>query len=121
MYTMTMLQIAVLVFAVAAGGGLLMAIIRFFAETNPPAWLAMLHGLLAASGLTLALYAALGEGVPATAEIAIALLVFAAVGGAFLNLFYQWRQRLLPKAIVVGHASLAVIGFVLLARAAFQG
>lgn len=116
---MTMLQAAVVIFAIAAGGGLLMAGIRFFANINPPAWMAMVHGLLAASGLTLAIFAALTVGVPASAQLAIVLLVFAAAGGAFLNLGYQWKQRLLPTTIVIGHATVAVIGFGLLAKAAF--
>ena len=115
----TMLQAAVVIFAIAAGGGLLMAGIRLYANVNPPAWLAMLHGLLAASGLTLAIYAALTEGVPGTAQLAIVLLLLAAAGGAFLNLGYQWKQRLIPITIVAGHAALAVIGFALLAKAAF--
>jgi hypothetical protein len=121
MGSMTMLQTAVVVLAIAASGGLLMAGIRFFATINPPAWLAMLHGLLAAAGLTLAVYAAATIGVPALAEMAIALLVLAAVGGAFLNLRYQWKQQLLPTGIVLAHAGLAVIGFGLLAKVAFLG
>ena len=121
METMTMLQTAVVVFAVAAAGGLLMAGIRFFANINPPAWIAMVHGLLAASGLTLAIYAAFTQGVPASAKLAIVLLLLAAAGGALLNLGYQWKQRLLPMTIVIGHAALAVIGFALLAKAAFLG
>ena len=121
MENLTMLQWAVVIFAVAAGGGLLMAGIRFFANINPPAWIAMVHGLLAASGLTLAVYAALTTGVPAAAQLAIVLLVLAAAGGAFLNLGYQWKQKLLPATIVVGHAVLAVLGFGLLAKAAFLG
>ena len=43
-----MLQTAVVLFTLAALGGLLMAFIRFGGKRNPPAWLAMLHGLLAA-------------------------------------------------------------------------
>jgi glucose uptake protein GlcU len=118
---MTMLQTAVALLAIAAAGGLLMAGIRFFATINPPTWLAMLHGLLAAAGLTLAIYAAATVGVSGSAQLAIVLLVLAAAGGAFLNLVYQWKQQLLPASIVIGHAALAVIGFGLLAKAAFLG
>jgi len=121
METMTMLQAAVVLFAIAAAGGLLMAGIRYFAGINPPAWIAMVHGLLAASGLTLAIYAAWVDGVTTSVKLAIVLLVLAAAGGAFLNLGYQWKQRLLPMTIVIGHAALAVIGFGLLAKAAFLG
>lgn len=119
METMMMLQTAVVIFAIAAAGGLLMAGIRFFANINPPAWIAMVHGLLAASGLTLAIYAVWIDAVSTSAKLAIVLLVLAAAGGAFLNLGYQWKQRLIPITIVIGHALLAVIGFGLLAKAAF--
>ena len=121
METMTMLQTSVVLFAIAAAGGLLMAGIRFFASINPPAWIAMVHGLLAASGLTLAIYATWAGGASASAKLAIVLLVLAAAGGAFLNLGYQWKQRLLPMTIVIAHAALAVTGFGLLAKAAFLG
>ena len=116
-----MLQTAVVIFAVAAAGGLLMAGIRFFANINPPAWLAMGHGLLAAAGLTLGIYASFTSDVPGSAMAGIVFLLLAAAGGAFLNLGYQWKQRLIPATFVIGHASLAVIGFVLLAKAAFLG
>ena len=53
-----LLQAAVWLFAIAAAGGGIMAGIRFAGHRNPPAWLSMLHGLLAAAGLTLTLYAA---------------------------------------------------------------
>ena len=43
----------------------------------------------------------------------------AAAGGAFLNLAFQQKQKLLPGAIVFGHAGLAVVGFACLAVAAF--
>jgi hypothetical protein len=115
----SMLQTAVIVLTIAAAGGLVMAGIRFARKTNPPAWLSMLHGLLAAAGLTLILYAACTVGIPALATTGLVLLVLAAAGGAFLNLAFQWKQRLLPAAIVVVHASLAVIGFCCLLVAAF--
>ena len=47
MDSITMLRTAVTLFAIAAAGGLVMAGIRFSRQVNPPAWLAMLHGLLA--------------------------------------------------------------------------
>ncbi len=35
-------------------------------------------------------------------------------GGASPNLNYQWKQVFLPKGLVVAHALVAVVGFVLL-------
>lgn len=121
MEAMDMLRTATVVFAIAALGGVVMAVIRLGAKRNPPAWLAMLHGLLAGAGLTLLLYAALAVGIPGTAQIALALLVLAAVGGAVMNLAFHWKQQPLPKGLLLGHATLAVVGFALLLLAAFGG
>jgi hypothetical protein len=114
-----MLQVATILLAITALGGLTMAAIRFSRHVNPPAWLAMLHGLLAASGLTLLVYAVCTTPVPSGARIGLALFLLAAAGGAVMSLAYKWRQRLLPVWLVLAHATLAVIGFVLLALAAF--
>ncbi|KRD34830.1 hypothetical protein ASE35_08870 [Lysobacter sp. Root916] len=115
----TMLQTATILLAITALGGLLMAIIRFSRKRNPPAWLAMLHGLLAASGLTLLAYAVCTLTVPSSAVLALALFLLAAAGGAVMSLAYKWRQRLLPAWLVVGHATAAVTALALLFLAAF--
>ena len=107
---------AAVLFAVAALGGLIMAGIRF-SGPNPPAWLAMLHGFLAAAALTLLIYAACTVGLPSMANLAIVLFVIAALGGAVMNLGYQWKLLPLPKWLVVVHALIAVTGFVLLLAA----
>ena len=119
MESATMLLTAVALFTLAALGGLLMAGIRFGGKRNPPAWLAMLHGLLAAAGLTLLTYATFTTGVPATAKLALLLFLVAAGGGAILSLAYKWKQILLPAWLVVVHATAAVLAFVLLLAAAF--
>ena len=115
----TLLQVAVWLFAIAAAGGIVMAGIRFGGQRNPPAWLSMVHGLLAAAGLTLTVYAAIVAGAGGLAHVGAGLLLLAAAGGAFLNLAFQWKQRLLPASIVVGHALLAVAGFLCVALAAY--
>lgn len=114
-----MLQTATILLGLTAIGGLIMAIIRFSGAERPPSWLAMAHGLLAASGLTLLLYAGLTAGIPQLAWYGVLLLVLAALGGAFLNLAYHAKLQPLPKNIIVIHALLAVAGFALLAWAAF--
>lgn len=112
------LWVAVVLFAIAAAGGLVMAGVRLFADRNPPAWLAMLHGLLAAAGLTLLLFGAFTVGVSRTGVWALVLLIIAALGGLFLNLGYQEKRKLLPKAVMYVHVLIAVIGFILLIIAA---
>jgi hypothetical protein len=115
----SMLQVSAIVLLVTAAVGVAMAIVRFVRSRNPPAWLSMLHGLLAAAGLTLVGYAAFGAGISALATTGLVLLVLAAAVGAFLNLAFQWKQRLLPPMLVAVHATLAVIGFGCLLLAAF--
>jgi hypothetical protein len=119
MEPMNMLQVSVALFALSALGGLTMAGIRLGRGVNPPTWLAMLHGMLAAAGLTLLTYAACGVGVPSLALWALVLFVLAAIGGAAMNLAWHWRRLPLPAGLLLGHAALAVIAFVLLLLATF--
>lgn len=109
-----MLLTATVLLALTALGGLVMAGIRFARATNPPAWLAMFHGLLASAGLTLLIYDVFTRAVPAPAILAMILFLAAAGGGAILSLAYKWRQRLLPAWLVLGHALLAATALVLL-------
>lgn len=113
-----LLWVVIVLFAVAAAGGLTMAGVRLSGNRNPPAWLAMLHGLLAGAGLTLLLFGAFTAGLPTYAWWALILLLVAAVGGVFLNLGYQEKRELLPKPIMYAHALIAVVGFILLIVAA---
>ena len=103
--------------ALAALGGLTMAGIRFAGKPQPPTWLAMLHGLLAAAAITLLLYAYFTIGLPALASWALLLFLIAAAGGAFLNLNYHWKMLPLPMGLIAGHASVAVVGYALLLAA----
>ena len=114
-----MLQVAAGLFTLAALGGLVMAAIRFGGKRNPPAWLAMLHGLLAAAGITLLAYAAWTGEVPSLAVVALVLFLLAAGGGAVLSLVYKGNRRLLPPWLVIAHALVAVLAYALLLFAAF--
>lgn len=106
--------------AITAAGGLAMAGIQFAGNRQPPPWLAMLHGFLAAAALTLLAYAALTVGLPGMATVALVLFLAAAGGGVVLNLNYHWKQLPLPKWLVIGHAMAAVLGFVLLLAATWR-
>jgi hypothetical protein len=107
----TLIETAVGLLAITAVGGIVMAGMRFAGADRPPSWLAMLHGLLAGSGLTLLLYAGFALGIPRLVWIGIGLLVLAALGGVYLNLTYHDKHVPLPKSIIVVHAVLAVVGF----------
>ena len=88
-----------------------MDVIRFGKPgSNPPAWLAMLHGLLAAAGVTLLAFAALTVGIPGIALGGLALLLAAAGGGVVINLGYRLKDVPLPKWLVGLHAALAIAG-----------
>jgi hypothetical protein len=108
-----MLAVAVALFAIAAIGGLVMVFQVFTGRDRPWSWLAMLHGLLGAAGLTLLLYATLLAGVPGMAKSGLVVLLAAAMGGAVLALKYHVNNLPLSKPLVLGHAALAVTGFVL--------
>ena len=107
-----MIVTSIVLFLVAALFGLYIAA-RVFGGNLPP-WIAViLHGLLAASGLLVLLYALFIGAQPAIVTIGAVLLVIAAFGGFFM-FSYQLRKALPPKNIVVIHALAAVLGVVCL-------
>ena len=114
-----MMQTAAVLLAVSAVGGATMAGIRFSGKPQPPIWLAMLHGFLSAAALTLLIYAWATVGLPMLASAAVVLFVVAALGGVVMNLNYHWKLLPLPKWLVLVHATVAVIGFLLLLAAVF--
>jgi hypothetical protein len=113
------MQTAVILFAISAVGGIVMAGIRFGGRPHPPTALAMLHGFLSAAALTLLIYAACTVGLPSLALAATGLFVVAAIGGVVMNLNYHWKMLPLPKWLVLVHAAIAVTGFLCLLVAAW--
>lgn len=116
-----MLQIATYMFALTALGGIVMGWIRFTRGTNPPSWLAMAHGFLAAAGVTLLAYAVLVIGAPSMALVSLLLFLGGSVGGIVLNLYYHLKDKPLPKGIVTLHAVISMVAFALLYMVAFAG
>lgn len=107
-----MVVTSIALFLVAALFGIYMAA-RIFGGKLPPWAAVVLHGLLAASGLVVLLFA-LFTGVRTNSLlIGAALLVIAALGGFFMFSF-QLRKLPPPKAVIVIHALAAVIGVVCL-------
>jgi hypothetical protein len=111
----TMLRTAIVLLAITALGGLLMAGMRFSGRPHPPSFIAMVHGLLAASGLTLVLYAGFTTGMPGGGWLGLLLLLVAVLGGLYLNLRFHWNKVELPINIILIHAAVAAIGLVVLA------
>lgn len=114
------MQTATGLLAVSAAGGFTMAAIRFGGKPHPPAWLAMLHGLLSAAALTLLIYALFTIGLPLMAQLALVLFLIAAAGGVFMNLNFHVKMLPLPIWLIVVHAGIAVCGFLLLVLATWK-
>jgi hypothetical protein len=104
------------VFALAAIVGLTMAI-AVFRGKFPNVGSAVIHGILAALGLILVLILVI-KGARGPTLGALVLFLIAALGGFTLAFGFHARSKSLPPGFVVGHAVLAVIGFLLLLAAA---
>jgi hypothetical protein len=115
-----MLRSGIVLLALTALGGLLAAGFRFSGRPHPPSLVAMLHGLLAAAGLTLVLYVAVVRGLPDGGWIGVIALLAAVLGGLVLNLGYHWKNKPLPVWLVLVHAAVAAIGLVMLALATWN-
>ena len=105
--------IAAILFAIAALGGVVMALIRFSGRDYPPVALAVIHGLFAAAGLVTLIVVAVAPGVALSIRIALLLFLAAAIGG-FSLVYYHAKGRPLPISYVVIHGLVAVIAFVIL-------
>lgn len=104
---------AAILFAIAALGGVVMALIRFSGRPYPPAFLAVVHGVFAAAGLVTLLVAALAPGVALIIRIALILFLGAAIGG-FSLVYFHVKSRPLPISYVVIHALVAIVAFIIL-------
>jgi hypothetical protein len=113
-----MLTYALIVFAVAALGGLGLASSVLRGKLAPWA-ISILHALLGATGLVLLIVIVLqGQGA-GRVTAALGILVLAALGGFYLASLHL-RRQVAPKAVVFVHAGLAVAGFLTLLSAALS-
>ena len=112
-----MLSSAVIVFAIAAVGGLILAV-HVLRDRFAPWLVSSLHALLGAAGLVLVLLAVIGGAGGSLIRAALLTLVVAALGGFFLASLHL-RKRLPPKAFVIVHALVAIVGFGLLVIGVF--
>lgn len=107
-----MLSTAVIIFAVAAAGGVVLAL-HVLRDKFAPWALSVLHALLGATGLVVLLLAVLQNLGGSLAIGSLAAFLVAALGGFFLASFHL-RKQLPPKGVVVIHAVVAATGFGLL-------
>lgn len=110
-----MLTYAIIVFAIAAVGGLVLAA-HVLRDKFAPWAVSVAHALLGASGLVLLLLTLIQGETKQQVLAAFALFLVAALGGFFLASFHL-RKKLPPKAVVVVHAVVAVAGFLTLVNA----
>ncbi|AXA84347.1 hypothetical protein DCD74_06270 [Lysobacter oculi] len=100
-----MLEYALIVLAIGAVGGLVMAT-RVLRGQFAPWALSVLHALLGATGLVLLILLMLQGSPPQRVLVGFGLLLLAALGGFFLASFHL-RRTLPPKAVVIIHAGAA--------------
>lgn len=107
-----MLTYAIVVFAIAAVGGLILASSVLRNKFAPWA-LSLAHALLGAAGLIILIVMFVQGSGSSRLTAALALLVVAALGGFFLASFHL-RKKIPAKGLVIGHAGIAVVGFLTL-------
>src|SRR4029453_9803750 len=112
-----MLKIAALLFAIAAVGGLTLAVLHFKKKTLPIP-LALLHGLLGAAGLVSLFLALLATGFSGALALAFVIFLVVALGG-FLLFSFHLRKKPLPNALVIIHGLAAVVAFGILLTGIF--
>lgn len=112
-----MLKLSLLVFALSALGGLVLAIRHFGGKERPWA-LSLLHGGLGAAGLVLLLVPVLDGTAPSLGRFAFGLFAAAALGG-FILFGFHLQGRKLPSPVVLIHGGAAVAAFVILLLGVF--
>lgn len=111
---------AAIILSLAALGGLTMVAIRLSGVPRPPTFLAAGHGLIAATGLALLIYAAADPGLPQLAQVALGLFVLAALGGITIFVRYHLKTLPLPIPFILGHGLLALIALAVLWTSWYQ-
>jgi hypothetical protein len=114
-----MLTNAVWLFALAAIVGVYMGVLHSRGRTPPPVLAAVLHGVLAVCGVVLLLLGVMQLGFGKTVHTwSLVLFVLAALGGLYL-VSHHFRGQPLPGGVIVIHAMIAVIAFLILVVAVF--
>jgi hypothetical protein len=107
-----MLEIAIVLFALAALLGLTLAV-QHLKKNDAPIPLALVHGLAAAVGLVLLIVAVMQMPSAGLAGVALAIFVIAALGG-FVLFAMHLMKKALPRGLIFVHGLAAVVAFVVL-------
>lgn len=107
-----MLTYLIIVLAIAAVGGVVLAMKIFSGQLAP--WpLSIVHALLGATGLVMLILLVLEGSGDGRLTAALGLLVVAALGGFYLASIHV-KGSIAPKNVVLIHAGVAVAGFLTL-------
>jgi len=109
---------ALVLFGLAAVGGIILALQRFTGKPLPSFPLAIVHGLAAAAGLV-ALIIFVAGGAGGGAQTALIFFLIAALGGFYL-FFKHLKQTALPIPVMIVHALVAVTAFLILLVSALK-
>ncbi len=107
----------VILFAIAAVGGVTLAY-RKFTGKGMPLSLAAVHGIFAAAGLITLAVNVYNDSSNKLMNISLVLFIIFALGG-FILLSYHLRKKAHPIALIGIHGAGAVISFLLLLAAVF--
>jgi hypothetical protein len=110
----SMFLASLILFLLAACGGVGLFTLRL--RNRPlPGWLGAAHGIVAASGLALLGYGVIHGGYGGNKpQIALTLLIIAALGGFGLAYLNHGIKRPLPIPLILVHAAIAVAGVITL-------
>ena len=113
-----MFDLAVILIAIGAVFGLYTAVQHFRGRTPPRGIVAAGHGLIAVSGVILLLLGAREVDMPRPLGWALGLFGLAALGGLYLAVHHMDQKRL-PNGVIVVHALVAVVAFLITLTAVY--
>src|SRR6266568_6098877 len=114
-----MLEVAAVLFALAALAGIILAALHLKTK-GAPIPLAVIHGLLAAAGLVLLIIGVTQMASAGLAGVALVIFVIAALGGFVLFAMHLKKKRL-PGGLIFLHGLAAVVAFLLLLVSLLRG
>jgi hypothetical protein len=104
---------ALVLFGIAAVGGLILATQRLRGAPRPTLAIALVHGAVAAAGLVALILVVVAPDAPSVAKTALVVFLVAALGGFYL-IAQHLQTRPLPVPVMLIHAAVAVAGFLIL-------
>lgn len=107
-----MIYLPVILFAIAAAGGLTLVVMKFSGKGLP--WPVVIgHGFFAATGLVALIGNVYQNSQIFLMNLSLALFLITALGG-FTLLSFHLRKKAQPQALILVHGGAAIISFILL-------